>query len=227
MNLKNSLISFLEEFRIACEKAGRKAGEIKVLYAVKYLNPQGFVDFIRITKELGIGPVTVGENRVQIAQEKMNHIKKNCPDLLMDFHLMMIGPLQSNKINKAVGIFEEIHSIDSLEIAGNLDKRLERILPVYLEVNVSGEQTKHGFRKEEMDKVLKSLKSLKSLGIKGLMTMAPNTEDEGKIREVFRKLRELADHYNLKTSMGMSHDWKIAVEEGSDMVRVGGRIFSC
>lgn len=226
MNIKNNLISFLEELEKECEKAGRKPGEVQVLYAVKYLSPPDFVEFVKIAKELRIAPVIVGENRVQLALEKMNYVRDNHPELLKDFHLMMIGPLQANKINKAIGIFEEIHSIDSLEIAGDLDKRADKILPVYLEVNVSGEKTKHGFKPEEFNKSLKVLKLLKLLKIKGLMTMAPHTDQTEVIRKVFRKLRELADSYNLKTSMGMSHDWKIAVEEGSDMVRVGSLIFS-
>lgn len=212
-----------------CKKAGRRTEEVQVLYAVKYLSPPDFVEFLKIIKELGIGPVTIGENRVQSALEKINYVKKNHQELFGDFHLMMIGPLQSNKIKKAINIFEEIQSIDTVKISKDLDSRLKIInksMPVYIEVNISEEMTKHGFKLDQIESIMLTMGQFSNLAIKGFMTMAPHMENEKEIRKIFRKLRELADRYNFKTSMGMSHDWKIAIEEGSDMVRVGSLIFS-
>ena len=91
---------------------------------------------------------------------------------------------------------------------------------------MSGEEKKHGFKPEELDKAMHAMLQYSNITIKGLMTMAPNTDDEKVIRNVFRTLRKLADQYNFKTSMGMSSDWRIAVEEGSDMIRIGSAIFN-
>jgi pyridoxal phosphate enzyme (YggS family) len=187
------------------------------------------VEFIRTAKELKIIPVIVGENRVQSALEKMNYVKGNHFELINDFHPIMIGPLQSNKINKAINIFEEIQSIDTLEIAKDLDSRLKIVnksMPICLEINVSGEVTKHGFKPEEVGEMIIAMKQYSNLTVKGLMTMAPNTGNIDKIRSVFRKLKEQATKYSLMTSMGMSYDWRIAIEEGSNMVRIGSAIFN-
>jgi pyridoxal phosphate enzyme (YggS family) len=229
LNIKNNLISFLDEFKMVCRRAGRKPEDVKVLYAIKYLNPKEFVEFIRTAKELKIIPVIVGENRVQSALEKMNYVKGNHFELINDFHPIMIGPLQSNKINKAINIFEEIQSIDTLEIAKDLDSRLKIVnksMPICLEINVSGEVTKHGFKPEEVGEMIIAMKQYSNLTVKGLMTMAPNTGNIDKIRSVFRKLKEQATKYSLMTSMGMSYDWRIAIEEGSNMVRIGSAIFN-
>lgn len=150
---------------------------------------------------------------------------------------ILIGTLQKNKVNKAIGLFDEIHSMDSLELAHCIDERLRLIgkrMPVFLQVNVSGEKSKHGISLKEADKAIESFgftqdkqsSRFPNLELKGLMTMAPLTSDKEPIRSAFRSLRQLADRYDLKTSMGMSNDWKIAIEEGSDMIRIGSLIFS-
>ena len=199
-----------------------------VCYATKYLNRGDFVSFLDIMKEIDTVPILVGENRVQDAEKKFKFIRDNYPDKLSFFNPVLIGSLQSNKINKALTLFSEIHSIDSLALAGKLNEKVTNPvgLSIFLEVNVSGEESKHGFSPEQLEQSFDLLKSLKFLKIKGLMTMAPHTENPDEIRQVFKKLRELADHYGLKTSMGMSSDWRIAVEEGADIIRIGGRIFS-
>lgn len=145
------------------------------------------------------------------------------------FSTIFIGNLQKNKINKAIELFDEIYSIDSVGLARELNKRLEKAgksMPVFLEVNVSGEETKHGVKPEEVDQIMSTKLQFRNVTINGLMTMAPFTNDQNIIRDVFRKLKTLADRYGLQTSMGMSHDWKIAVEQGSDIIRIGSKIFS-
>lgn len=253
IKIRQNLIDFYRELEMVCRQCGRKVLEVKVLYAVKYLNSEQFVTFLNICKEIDILPVIIGENRVQEAKEKMDyynilicgsHLR---PDIRQDyggqacrslspFSLVMIGNLQRNKINKAIEIFEEIHSVDSLKLAEALDKRIcyktgpaaARTMPVFLEVNVSGEKSKHGFSPEKVERVIREMREMREmrgLDLRGLMTMAPLTNDMEKVRPVFTTLRKLADKYNLLTSMGMSNDWQVAVEEGADIIRIGSKIF--
>ena len=98
-------------------------------------------------------------------------------------------------------------------------------MPVFLEVNVSGEPTKHGFDIRGLKTAISTIRSFKNLSVKGLMTIAPFTDNEQVVRRVFKKLRHLADKFSLDASMGMSNDWRIAVQEGADVIRIGGRIF--
>jgi len=227
MKIQINLQRFFEELESHLGSMGKTRDNLTVLFATKYLNAEKFVSFLDIAKQFDIDNLIIGENRVQDWEGKYEWLRQKRPDLVGNFKAVMIGTLQKNKVNKALEIFEEIHSVDSIDLAETIDKRVKkgRKIPIYLEVNVSGEERKHGFKSEELDSSLRKLRLLKSLNVKGLMTMAPNTKDEAVVRNVFRTLRTLADQYNLKTSMGMSHDWKIAVEEGSDMVRIGSRIF--
>ncbi|MBI5452670.1 YggS family pyridoxal phosphate-dependent enzyme [Candidatus Gottesmanbacteria bacterium] len=232
--LKVQLQSFFQEFISVCRRCGRKPQDVQVVYATKYLNKEQFVIFLDIVlgSDLkgakGLTPILIGENRVQEAEEKLEYVRQEAFELLQEFSMIMIGTLQKNKINKAIKIFTEIHSIDSLDLADELNRRLERenrVMPVFLEVNVSKEESKHGFRVGEIGAIIKELKLLKSLKLEGLMTMAPYGGDLEEIRGIYRELKELADGYELQTSMGMSSDWKVAVSEGTDMIRIGSRIF--
>ncbi len=268
--MKEKLLEFLKEFNEVCKQCGRK-GKAKIVFATKYLDKQGFLEFIENAKEATLLPLFIGENRVQEAEEKLEFIRVKSPILLESFNYIMIGTLQNNKINKAISIFDEIHSVDSLELARTINRKLENdynsrdllrsariflrtsqtrpstslgtqtvgvleklaspqissssTFPIFLEVNVSKERTKHGFSPEELDKAVKEIKLLKSLKLKGLMTMAPIVANPEEVRPVFRTLKKLADKNGLKTSMGMSSDWQVAVEEGADMIRVGRKIF--
>ena len=98
-------------------------------------------------------------------------------------------------------------------------------MPIFLEINISGEKTKHGIDYNNASEVIERVKIMPNIKLDGLMTMAPYTNDKNLIRQTFRKLRQLADRYKLKTSMGMSSDWQIAIEEGSDILRIGSIIF--
>jgi pyridoxal phosphate enzyme (YggS family) len=161
-----------------------------------------------------------GESRVQEALEKI-------PNAPSDIRWHFVGTLQKNKVRKAMGQFCLIHSVDSYELAKKISEcSLEAPTSILLEVNTSGEETKHGFSEEDCLRVFDSLQELKGIRIEGLMTMAPFVEDETQIRACFRKLRQLRDRLSLKhLSMGMSHDFPIAIEEGATLLRIGTAIF--
>ena len=228
MNLQQNLRVFLQDFDKKLVSLGKSRNDVRVLFATKYLTAEDFVSFLDITKQFDIDNCVIGENRVQDWEKKLSFIKEKRPELLSAFTPVMIGTLQKNKVNKTLQLFKEIHSVDSVELADAIDKRVEkgRIVPIYLEVNVSQEKSKHGFRPEELESAIKSLRLLRSLKLEGLMTMAPHSGNSEEIRGIYRKLKELENKFKLKTSMGMSSDWKIAVEEGSDMVRIGSAVFA-
>ena len=149
----------------------------------------------------------------------------------------MIGHLQTNKVNKIVGEVSLIHSVDSLKILKKINNRAKSLSIVQdclIQVNVSKEETKSGFFVDEIDKVVEEASKLDNINIKGLMTMAPNTEDENLIRNCFRELKKIFEklsnlsYNNIEMkylSMGMTHDYKIALEEGANIIRVGSKIF--
>ncbi len=175
------------------------------------------------------GVEDLGENRVQELNRKIPHIPQ------AKWHL--IGRLQTNKVKDIVGKVVLIHSMDSWHLAEEINKRYQQAglyAPVLLQVNVSGEQQKAGVNPNEVESFLDSVGELKALRIKGLMTIAPEVENSEETRPVFRELYELkrsAANKKFKNvemdflSMGMSQDYEIAVQEGSNIVRIGSAIF--
>ncbi len=185
-----------------------------------------------ITAAINAGLTNIGENRVQEAFDKFSKHQ-----FVAQITKHMIGHLQSNKINKAVETFDRIDSIDSKKLANKINKRalqLNKIIPVLLEINTSGEKQKHGFPSEAIDDILSCLEK-KNLKTEGLMTVGPLTENQQDIRKSFSRLRSLLESINgqlpggyskMNTlSMGMSNDYLLGVEEGSTMVRIGTAIF--
>jgi pyridoxal phosphate enzyme (YggS family) len=163
-----------------------------------------------------------GENRVQEAEGKIAQLT----DLKLAVTWHLVGHLQSNKAKIAVELFDIIHSVDSVKLAEILNRRVEKPLPVMLEVNVSGEATKVGFSLGELVAAVKEIGQLPNLKLMGLMTVAPVAVEPEAVRPVFRKLRELRDSLGLKhLSMGMTDDFEVAVEEGATMLRIGRAIF--
>lgn len=172
-----------------------------------------------------------GESRVQEALDKM-------PLMPDDSRWHLIGTLQANKIKKIIGRFVLIHSVDSLELTKKISEysMLAKIVtPLLLQVNTSGELTKHGFTPEELRLQIREVFALEGVEVRGLMTMAPLTEDVGVIRQCFSILRYLRDEIKgwldipasfRELSMGMSHDYPIAIEEGATILRVGSAIFA-
>lgn len=171
-----------------------------------------------------------GENKVQEILEKQ-------PVLPEDIRWHMIGHLQTNKVKYIAPFIHMIHSVDSLKLCKEIDKQAaknSRVIPVLLEVNISNEESKYGLNPSTVYEVLNSVSELKHISVKGLMTVAPFTDDEAVIREVFIKLRQLfldietkkLDNVDMNVlSMGMSNDYIYAIEEGSNCVRIGSSLF--
>ena len=200
----------------ACERSHRSPGEITLVAITKGVE----VPAIRAAFDSGIRDF--GENRVQEAEAKIVQLA----DLKPNVTWHMVGHLQSNKAKSAVELFDIIHSVDSVRLAEILNRRVEKPLPLLLEVNVSGEATKGGFSVGETEAAVKAIKQLPNLKVLGLMTVAPFVADPEEVRPVFRKLRELRDSLGLEhLSMGMTDDFEVAVEEGATMLRIGRAIF--
>jgi hypothetical protein len=165
-----------------------------------------------------------GENRVQEAQAKLPLLADLSPR--PTWH--MVGHLQTNKVKTALGLFDIIHSVDSLHLAEAISRRAPQSVrvPVLLEVNVAGEAAKYGFSAEELPAQAEAIRRLPGLDVRGLMTVAPMTESPEQVRPVFRRLRGLAESLGLRElSMGMTDDFEVAVEEGATIVRIGRAIF--
>ncbi|MBR4466606.1 YggS family pyridoxal phosphate-dependent enzyme [bacterium] len=186
-----------------------------------------------IEELLACGARIVGENRVEEVERKFGdgELKKRYPGLEM--HL--IGHLQSRKAKKAVELCDCIDSVDSLELAEKISRcaaELGKTVKVMLEVNVSGETQKYGLSPEDVPAVAKEVVKLPNLELYGLMCMAPFVEDDALIRGVFAGLRKLRDEVKasvpscVKLSMGMSHDYRLAITEGSDFLRIGSKLFA-
>lgn len=164
-----------------------------------------------------------GENRVNEALEKS-------PNLPSDIKWHFIGSLQKNKVNKVIGRFHLIHSVDTFELAEKISKASQEanlITSILLQVNTSGEISKQGLSIEEWRHLYNKTSQLEGINIKGLMTMAPLTQDEDVIRNTFRQLKQFSDELKLPiVSMGMSQDYKIAIQEGATLLRIGTALFS-
>jgi pyridoxal phosphate enzyme (YggS family) len=201
-------------------RSGRDPEAVTLLAVTKTFSPSC------IQEAYDCGLRSFGENRVQESLEKM-------PLLPADIHWHLIGQLQTNKINKIIGKFELVHSIDSLELAQALAKRLgSHQQDILLEVNTSGEASKSGVEPQQAIKAAQEIASLSGLRLRGLMTVGPLTENRHQQRDAFKHLKELFDetvqlmgsHCDI-LSMGMSGDFEMAIEEGSTLVRVGSAIF--
>ena len=172
-----------------------------------------------------------GESRVQDALQKISQLPQDC-------HWHLIGSLQSNKVGKAITSFHLIHSVDTPQLAQAISRASEAkgIVPsILLQVNTSGEATKHGLSAEEWERQLDFVNQLTHIKVEGLMTMAPLTDDQEIIRSCFRQLYQLRERWQRcmrdsthfrHLSMGMSHDYLIAIEEGATLLRVGSAIFA-
>jgi len=185
----------------------------------------------RIREAIAAGLRFAGENRVQEALPKIEALQGE------QIRWHFIGQLQRRKVRDVVGVFDLIHSVDSLELASEIDRRAEAAgcrQDVLLEVNVAGETTKAGFHPDRLKEILPRVCGLRHLDVKGLMTIPPAVDKPERARPYFRRLRELAQQLSgqgLQTvsfgelSMGMSNDYVVAIEEGATMVRLGTAIF--
>jgi pyridoxal phosphate enzyme (YggS family) len=190
----------------------------------------------QIREAVAAGATDIGENRVQEALEKYPDLRL-AANALRPIKLHMIGHLQSNKVKDAVKLFDLIHSVDSIKLAQAIDKeagKINKAQDILIEVKVSPEEAKYGFAPEEVEPAWESLRGFKNLSVKGLMCVAPIVGDPEEARPYFKKLKRLYDSLFLRLkacgsqpilSMGMSDDFRIAVEEGANMVRIGRAIF--
>ncbi len=176
------------------------------------------------------GASLVGENYVQDAERHRVELGEAADQV--EWHL--VGHLQRNKINRALPLFAMIQSLDSLRLARAIAARAERRVPVLLEVNIAGEESKHGIPADEVVSTARLIAELPALRVQGLMTMEPYMEDPEGARPYFRRMRALFEELkalpvpalHMQTlSMGMTNSWEVAVEEGSNMVRIGTAIF--
>jgi hypothetical protein len=215
MDIEHNVREIERRIAQACERAGRLPDEITLVVVTKTFGPP----LIEAAFQAGIR--NFGENRVQEAKAKIEALAHLKP---ITWH--MVGRLQSNKAKAALGLFDIIHSVDSVKLAEVLSRRAEREIPILLEVNVSGEATKAGFSEGGLSAAVEQISQLPNLEIKGLMTMAPTVSDAEEVRPVFRRLRQLRDSLGLEhLSMGMTDDFEVAIEEGATMVRIGRAIF--
>ena len=222
--LAANLASVRATIAAAAQRANRHSSDI-TLVAVSKTHP---VELVKLAYNLGV--TDFGENRVQEALAK-----------IADFHPQdvrwhMIGHLQSNKAGKVVGSFDYVQSVDSLHLAQTLQRHAaeqNRRVPILLEVNVAGEESKSGLTLDETPGVARQIAALSHLEMQGLMTVAPQASDPELVRPVFRALRELQDRLRQELptckwhhlSMGMTDDYSVAIEEGATIVRVGRAIF--
>lgn len=220
--IADNLARLNEKIAKICEVVGRNPNEIRLIAVSKYFG----VDAILEANKLCIKDF--GENR---AQELMLKFEKIGDKVIWHF----IGTLQKNKVKYAVKAAEYIHSVDSIELLEEINKRassLNKIQNILLEVKTSFEETKSGLtNEEEIFKIADQAKNYSNINLIGLMTIAPLTEDENLIRKSFRELRLLKAKMNnaginiTELSMGMTSDFEIAIEEGSTMLRIGSAIF--
>ena len=199
-----------------------KSGSTTLVCVTKTIEPE------RINEAIRAGATIIGENRVQEYEDKLDDI------LPCEAHL--IGHLQTNKVKKAVHIFDVIQSIDSLKVIRNIDRRardIDKVQKVYLQVNIGNEPQKYGFGPDEIKNAITEIRSLRNVRVEGLMCIPPFVPPE-QARSYFRKMKALfdemkqenRDNIDIRTlSMGMSGDYRIAIEGGATMIRVGSAIF--
>jgi pyridoxal phosphate enzyme (YggS family) len=224
MSIADNLKTIMDRIAAAAQRAGREPFSTKLVAVTKTVNVE------RIREAVAAGAVILGENRVQEAKEKIKQLSA-----IASWHL--IGHLQTNKAKYAVKLFDMIHSVDSLELAKELDKqaaKIGKIQNVLVEVSIAGEASKAGVSVADVVGLVKDAAKLKNISIKGLMTIPPFLDNPEEVRPYFRALRELATSITKENisgvsmqelSMGMSEDFETAVEEGATIVRVGSAIF--
>ena len=214
--VRRNLGAVRERIEHAAGRAGRRADDVLLIGVSKTVTAER----VRLGVEAGLR--ALGENRVQEARDKIKILGRPVP-----WHL--IGHLQTNKVRDALEFFDLIHSLDRLELAREIERRVGdpgRVVDVLLEVNVAEEPSKSGFAPDAVEPALEALAGLTHLKVRGLMAIPPVVERAEDARPWFQALRRLAERYRLpELSMGMSADFEVAVEEGATMIRVGTAIF--
>ena len=222
--IKENLIDVQKKISAACLRSGRNEADV-TLIAVSKTKPLSMIE-----EACEAGMREFGENKPQEMRDKAKQLE-------LPVHWHMIGSLQTNKIKYVVGTACMIHSVDSVTLAAAIEKeaaKKELAMDILLEVNIAKEESKHGLSEEELVSAVNEIAKFPHLRIRGLMTVAPYTENAEENRIYFRKMKELLVDINAKNidnvfmdslSMGMSSDYEVAIEEGATMVRIGTGIF--
>lgn len=217
MKVAENLKDIQHRVEDACKRSGRKSDEVKLIAVTKYVSIE------RAQEAVDAGITDLGENRDDGLLAKWEVLKDK-----PTWHF--IGSLQTKKVKNIIDKVTYIHSLDRLSLAAEIQKRAENKVNCLIQVNVSGEESKHGISPDEVKDFIISLKQFSHIRVAGLMTMAPLTDDEGTLRSCFRKLKDLQQDIQalnesyapcLELSMGMSNDYHIAIEEGATMIRIG------
>jgi len=216
MDIRDNILELEKRIARAAERADRSPAGITIVGVTKTIDPW----LIQQAFEAGIRHF--GENRVQEAKSKIGQLSSLQPT--PTWH--MVGHLQTNKAQIAIELFNMIQSVNSVRLAEVLSRHTQHHIPILLEVNVSGEASKFGFPPTEVSSAVEQIARLPHLEIRGLMTIAPLTNNSEEVRPIFRQLRLLRDSLGLEhLSMGMTDDFEVAIEEGATMVRIGRAIF--
>lgn len=213
MMIKRNAEQILTRIQQSCDKVSRDVQEVCPIIVTKNRTNE------EIQEVYSLGFRHFAENRVEKLLERQNAFPQE------DIVWHLIGPLQKRKVKQIVNRIQYFHAIDRLSIMEEIEKRLDSPLKCFLEVNVSGEESKHGFTKEEVFEAFEAAKQYAKIDIIGLMTMAPFDASEEEIRQYFHELKEISENINsekpLQLSMGMSQDYPIAIEEGAHFIRIG------
>ncbi|NLN15315.1 MAG: YggS family pyridoxal phosphate-dependent enzyme [Tissierellia bacterium] len=222
--LRENIERINEDIKNILIKTGRNEDDVTLVAVTKT------VDVATIEEAIGLGITDIGENRVQELREKIEAIGEG-----VNYHL--IGHLQTNKVKYIIDKVKLIHSLDRLSLVKELDKRARQrqlVIDTLVQVNVAEEESKFGLKVEEVLPFIEEVLKYENIRIRGLMTIAPYTDDEALLRKIFRTMYKLKEDISKRKyenltmdylSMGMTNDYKIAIEEGSNMIRVGSAIF--
>ena len=213
MMIKRNAEQILTRIQQSCDKVSRDVQEVCPIIVTKNRTNE------EIQEVYSLGFRHFAENRVEKLLERQNAFPQE------DIVWHLIGPLQKRKVKQIVNRIQYFHAIDRLSIMEEIEKRLDSPLKCFLEVNVSGEESKHGLTKEEVFEAFEVAKQYAKIDIIGFMTMAPFDASEEEIRQYFHELKEISENINsekpLQLSMGMSQDYPIAIEEGAHFIRIG------
>ncbi|ASW51278.2 TPA: YggS family pyridoxal phosphate-dependent enzyme [Streptococcus suis] len=222
MNFQKNKDAIFSAVSKAAEKAGRPSESVKVIAVTKY------VDSSIANQLVNTGITHIGENRVDQFLEKYNALA----DKQLTWHL--IGTLQRRKVKDIIPFVDYFHALDSVKLAQEIDKRATKIVKCFLQVNVSGEESKHGFAVSEIDAALAEISLLENIELVGLMTMAPIDATDAELDEIFSKMQEIQEELATRNlprmpftelSMGMSGDFERAIAHGATYVRIGSAFF--
>ncbi|KHF38104.1 YggS family pyridoxal phosphate-dependent enzyme [Halalkalibacter okhensis] len=222
MSVKERLSTLQEQIDAVCTRCNLDISKVQIVAVTKYVSVE------TTAQALDAGLVHIGENRTEGAVQKWDELGERGI-----WHF--IGSLQTRKVKQIVGKYEYLHSLDRLSLAKEVDKRLEdgQVMKCFVQVNVSGEESKSGLSPKEVIPFIQDLGQFKHIEVVGLMTMAPFYDDPELTRPIFRNLREIRDEVQLlnldyapckELSMGMSNDFTVAIEEGATFIRIGSAL---